>query len=350
MISYPKRNVTLPSVQGGFGSMVILKDPPKSITVPRRIKVGEDNRQLEWIDDSGDRICEMISKYARGVNQMVGVNYQNNGTLGGQNRYGVAGGFMANTQTSLPYKVVREGAFRPPIQPPQDLLPLSRLPRVFTHANSNISNQLIQKTAEQMACPTSASDHKGVANQILQVAIQPTQVYNIQPQVKVPKNLKQLNINTSSSMNVRTNESAVKFIPIVNATPERGINNLKQYVGVESNKSQNIQSVSLDKAVDTQGVIVNQKLLNAEAVCNKGGLAKYDYIHNDLVRQRTMPVWSAQTNNGLKIDLNDKIQSRHIKLPKKASFGSFGNGGTQPVVFNTNMPYSLTQKRVALPV
>ena len=38
------------------------------------------------------------------------------------------------TQAYLPYRVMRDGAFRPPVVTQADLLPLSRLPRIWTTA------------------------------------------------------------------------------------------------------------------------------------------------------------------------------------------------------------------------
>ena len=46
---------TLPSVEGGFGSMNILRDPPKSIMTRRIDKVGETSSITELIDGSGNR-------------------------------------------------------------------------------------------------------------------------------------------------------------------------------------------------------------------------------------------------------------------------------------------------------
>ena len=82
----PRRVTTLPSVESWGTNMNILKDPPKSIHTRRIDKVGDTQEITIDIDGAGDRICEMINVYGRGINQMVGVNYGNNGTNGGQNR------------------------------------------------------------------------------------------------------------------------------------------------------------------------------------------------------------------------------------------------------------------------
>lgn len=95
----------------------IIKDPPKGIHTRRIVKVGEDNGLLEAQDGSADRVSENIRQYSLGVNPMVSVAYNNAST--GQQAY-------------LPYRIMDKGAFRPPIQLQQDLMPLSRLPRDTT--------------------------------------------------------------------------------------------------------------------------------------------------------------------------------------------------------------------------
>ena len=53
-----------------------------------------------------------LNVYARGVNPMVSVSYQNYGSGAGS--------------VKLPYRIMKDGAFRPPIKTIEELLPLSR--------------------------------------------------------------------------------------------------------------------------------------------------------------------------------------------------------------------------------
>ena len=129
--------VTLPSV-GNWGNLNILRDPPKSIHTRRIQKVGDDSQIIDEIGGSGNRICEAINHYARGVNPMVSVQYSNTGYGGnGTSSIGTGGKCGTNAQAFLPYRIMNGGAFRPPIQRQEDLLPLSRLPRLFTCADTN---------------------------------------------------------------------------------------------------------------------------------------------------------------------------------------------------------------------
>ncbi len=150
MYQAPKwTHVTLPSVEG----VNILRDPPKSVFTRRINKVGVDDSLLDLIDGSGDRVCEAINTYQRGVNPMVEVNYSN-----ANNPY--AGGtshISRNAQAYLPYRIMDSGAFRAPIIAPTELLPLSRLPRVHTFASANPG--FIDFT-KKIACGTNSKNTK----------------------------------------------------------------------------------------------------------------------------------------------------------------------------------------------
>ena len=119
--------VTLPSVGSWGTNMNIMKDPPKSIMMRRIDKVGDTNEITKMIDNS-DRSAEAILRFARGVNPSVSVSYSNNG--GSLQNFG-------NQQAKLPYSINKDGDFHPPVQAPQNLLPLSRLPRNVTFAITN---------------------------------------------------------------------------------------------------------------------------------------------------------------------------------------------------------------------
>lgn len=77
---------SLPSVEAGLGSLNILRDPPASKFTRRIDKVGQNNDITQMIQDSGNRVCEGITAYARGVNPFVSVSYQN---YGGQSSGGI---------------------------------------------------------------------------------------------------------------------------------------------------------------------------------------------------------------------------------------------------------------------
>ena len=88
MIQYPKQtHITLPSVESWGTNMNIQRDPPKALWTRKIDKVSQTQEITRMIGEGGgDRICEMIKVYPRGINPHVAVSYSNYGTNGGQNR------------------------------------------------------------------------------------------------------------------------------------------------------------------------------------------------------------------------------------------------------------------------
>lgn len=136
-----RRRVTLPSVESWGTNMNIVKDPPKSLFTRRIDKTGDTQQILLAQDDSGDRIAECIQVYARGTNPMVSVQFQNAGNS--------TSGYSSQA-VSLPYKIE---TFRPPVLRQEDLLPLSRLPRVWFSAYSKPGMQKFIDTRECVDMP-----------------------------------------------------------------------------------------------------------------------------------------------------------------------------------------------------
>lgn len=129
-IQYPKStHVTLPSVEQWAQNTNILRDPPKSITTRRIDKVGQNTDINNLVDDSGDRICEGINVYSRGVNPMVSVSYDN--SSGNAGLSGNPTAYSNRPAARPPYPAFEGGAFRPPIRTQRDLMPLSRQPRAW---------------------------------------------------------------------------------------------------------------------------------------------------------------------------------------------------------------------------
>ena len=135
------RKVTLPSVESWGTNMNIIKDPNKGIYTRRKDKVGETQEVLLAQENSGDRIAECINVYARGVNPMVSVSYDNYGNNGGAS----SRSHFRKQGVKLPYK---PEVFIPPVLRQEDLVPLSRLPRNWVYAFSNPSMpNLIQESS-----------------------------------------------------------------------------------------------------------------------------------------------------------------------------------------------------------
>ena len=133
---------TLPSVEMWGTNMNILRDPPSGIYTRRIDKVGDTQGVLLSQDSSGDRIAEVINVYARGVNPMVSVSYNNN-----SNNAGALSSLKNIQSAKLPY---RPEVFYPPVRRQEDLTPLSRLPRNWFYA---LTNPIVPNILSQMSCP-----------------------------------------------------------------------------------------------------------------------------------------------------------------------------------------------------
>ena len=351
---------TLPSVDTWGTNMNILKDPPKSIQTRRIDRVGQTSDITSMIDDSENRACEAILPFARGVNPMVSVSYNNVGNNGGQNSGGVygnsniggAGGMNigGQTQSYLPYRVMKDGAFRPPIMSQAELLPLSRLPRVWTTAFTKPG--FVDFSKKMKSCGT-AENTKEVKTTKLQTSIRPTAVYKIETPLKEPFEVKymiqptlkksyittvsstdrttQVVINPVKNINrdnihsfAQSNIQNIRHIDNNDFNPQRylqdtnahdvytNINDRKNYTNnnefnperyiqdsnsheVNTNMGAHIQVSSIEDIFDLSNV-KTKDAININCNSQLSGHEKVDYIHSNIELERTLPNYNASTN------------------------------------------------------
>lgn len=172
IVNYGK--VTLPSVEAWSTNANIMRDPPRSIMTRKKDRVGDTSAITQTIADSGDRYCEAISYYAKGNNPMVSVSY---GEAKGENSGG-------SSEAFLPYRVIRDGAFRPPILRQEDVLPLSRLPRNWTTCETRPFE--IDYSKRVMNCGTAEST-KEVKNQLLKTSCETAKRIAEEPRLTAPR-------------------------------------------------------------------------------------------------------------------------------------------------------------------
>ena len=225
--------ITLPSVGSWGTNMNILRDPPKSITTRRIDRVGDTNYHTETIDDSGGRINEAIQVYARGVNPFVSVSYNNNGNNGGQQ----SGGMIERgiRSAKLPYPIMKDGAFRPPVLLQQDLLPLSRIPRGKTTA---FSNSGFTDFSRKLRVGGTDKETKEVKNNTLKGHVRPTAVYKIEPQSQKPFEVKyviQPFIKRSVTSGIRTMDITNQHV----GDPTKEVNRVVRHSSAQSNLTDN---------------------------------------------------------------------------------------------------------------
>ena len=224
---------TLPSVEAGLGSMIIQKDPPKSIMTRRIDKVGETSSLTELCDQSGDRVCEGISLYARGVNPFVSVSYGNEGNNGGQrsnNTVGKNGG----KQAFLPYTIMRDGVFRPPVLTQEQLMPLSRQPRTNTDA---FTQPGFIDFSKKLICP--GTTYREVKQDTLKTCVRPTATYRLDTPLTEPFEIKYVIKNpvkfdsSAGSSGIRTQDLTTQDVK----EPGKGLYENPIHVKVVPNRS-----------------------------------------------------------------------------------------------------------------
>jgi len=313
--------VTLPSVESWGTNMNILRDPPKSIMTRRINKVGETSSITEMIDASGDRACEAIRVYARGVNPSVSVSYSNVGNNGGQRSGGIESG--GGRSSKLPYTIMRDGAFRPPVLLQEDLLPLSRMPRNWTSAYSQPG--FTDFSRKMRTCGTAATT-KEVKTDILHSCIRPTAVYNIEKPLTEPFEVKyviQPSLKTSVNSGMRAMDvtqrvvkkptKEVEYNPLhahaqANFTDIRHVDNntfhTESYIQetnphvVVSNASSNKHHTNISDILDLSDMPINREMRNVGRVAPLSGYDKTSYIHEETEMKRSIPVYNVRTNVG----------------------------------------------------
>lgn len=379
--------VTLPSVESWGTNMNILRDPPKSIMTRRVDKVGETSSITELIDASGDRACEGISLYARGVNPSVSVDYGNNGNNGGQrggvafftgsmdgsgNNIGSSGNVLGGGQAYLPYRVNRDGAFRPPIQTPFNLLPLSRMPRTNTSA---FSQPGFADFTKKLVYP--GGNYREVKDDTLKACIRPTATYRIDAPLVEPfevkyviKNpvkfdnqagvsgartrdltiqdiqepTKEININPLQAEHVYANNGSsdtVRYVDNSHFDTERYIQDTL-HSSVQTKRSKSIQITPIEDIFDVD--IRTKDPMNVSYTPLKTGHTREDHIHNDLELQKRVVSASANTNKHNNIYHRPAIEHQAVQKRNRPIAHASTNHGTiqrQSTMDITNRGYNL---------
>jgi len=314
---------TLQSVDSWGTNNNILRDPPKSITTRRIDKVGETSSITEMIDEAGDRGCEAIQVYARGVNPSVSVSYSNHGNNGGQRSGGIiAGGQQA---AKLPYTIMKDGAFRPPVRMQEELLPLSRQPRAWTSAKTNA--EFIDYSRKARVCAT-ADKTKEVKTDILHTVVRPTAVYKVEKPAEKPFEVKyviQPSIKTSATSGVRSMDVTQRvvqeptkeiYIDPMHAMARSNAGDSRRFVGnnndldterfVQNVNTSNVltnpgskvsNTSSIEDVLDLSDIRVRD-LRNVSHHAAVSGVEKNNYIHDDMELSRVLPNHHATTNVG----------------------------------------------------
>lgn len=348
MMQFPKWNhTTLPSVEDWGTNMNILRDPPKSITTRKIDKVGMNANLTQEIDDSGDRAGEFIRVYARGVNPMVSVSYNNNGG----NAYGAGNvGGSSRAQAFLPYRVAVDGAFRAPVMTGRDLLALSRQPRNWT---SSFTMPTFADYSKKMMCPDKL---KEVKDAIQHVSVRPNEVYNIRTPLKETYDVKynivdRVKVSGDSGKKVgdvsmRVNHENIgevheDTLRVTGSTNKSAPNRTSHHTEISFNTSKYLQEghyshVNTQHKYNEKTLILDEVELerkmptySMEANKNDNRIFKKVEHENEIQLERNRPMTSMVVNAAVNQGV-DNISSRSAYLRPKVNPGGFEGGGFQP--------------------
>ena len=397
--------VIMPSVEGWGRNMNIIRDPPKSITTRRKNKVGQTSSVTEMIDQSENRNSESIRVYARGVNPSVSVSYDNNGNNGGGG--GLAGlnnsisGIGYGSAPKLRHRVSE--VFRPKVRLQRDLLPLSRLPRLITSANTLPGFADYSKKAWTASC---ASKTREVKTTTIQACVRPTSRYIIQTPIKEPSNtithIKTSSINVAANSGKKTRAVTDKHVGDVKV----GINKFPLYANAKTTKikpyyqtnssikyiQNNIQDTSkkstttnlstqmfysnIEDVLDIQ--IPVQDIKTTECSAPVSGHNKTEYIHDTILLNRNVPVHDFTVNTSdshkyvnahensyivklenkspttyieptVKIKRTEDTNSREAYLAPRTKRGGFQNRENKPMIGrmqNVKEPFSTEKSKI----
>jgi len=402
LTSYGK--ATLPSVQSWGTNNNILRDPPKSIHTRRIDKVGQTSDITRMIDASGDRACEAILPFARGVNPMVGVSYGNYGGNAGTS--GTPTSRSNQAQAKLPYRIE---VFRPPILRQENTLPLSRLPRNVTSFGTNPEEIDFSK---KMMCPdqmcwsdpqpVEQSQFRQIKTDVIHTDVRPTATYTIEEPLKEPFEVRyviQNPISVSASSGVRTMDLTQQEVKV----PTGNINGAYINYGVGTQIAFDGEYRNGETYLDTDRYIQDP---NYSAVSSKAsrpmttpiseigevmtdryiqdpnysartttlrGNEENPYIHEDIYLANKTPYYTMSTNasdpnyspqplpdyvpdlqrnmpTGHMIsNVSDygetQVGSRSYNLPSRPNYGSFANQGFVPSAGRQQQNVSLNSQK-----
>lgn len=348
---------TLPSVDMFNTDMNILRDPPKMVMTRKKDKVGDTSSITQMIDDSGDRSCESILTYARGINPFASVSYQNYGNNGGQRVNGFSskrGGNFVGRQARLPYSLGPNGSFRPPAIPPQNLYPLSRLPRKWTSA---FTQPGFADFSKKMVCPSDGESMREIKSDdmTLKTCVRPTATYQIEAPIKenfevkyVIKNptrvsaqsgrrttditeqyvgnpTKEINVNPLHA-NAQSNLKSIKYVDNNTVNTKRYLQN-SLHSNIHSNSSQNVQIIPVEDLVNIN--VKTKDQFNIPYAAPVKGYEKTEKIHNDHQLSRVTPLHHASTNIGRQDRYINPIQGqiKQLKSNRPSAVGVTNRGG-----------------------
>lgn len=259
-----RAKVTLPSVDTWFTDMNILKDPPRGIFTAKKEKVFDTSAITTEQEESGNRACENILVFARGVNPFVSVSYDNFGNNGGKNSAFTPGG---QTQAKLPYPILRGGDFRPPLIMPEEKFALSRQPRPWT---SNFASRSFADFSKRLRSCGTDQNTREVKADTLHALVEPRPTMRIETPVQegyeARKSIQNVITNDVSS-GIRGHE----LIDYLSTDPTSGIDENPLHADARTNPSENryVNESEFDAGKYIQGTLAHDAYTNPSTNCTQ---------------------------------------------------------------------------------
>lgn len=353
IVNYGK--ASLPSVEGWGSNTNILRDPPKSITTRRKNRVGQTSSITEMIDQSESRASEAIQVYARGVNPCVSVSYSNHGNNGGGGQSGGLTGLSQpiaglGRQAKLPFTIIKEGSFRPPVLTQGDLLPLSRLPRLVTSAKTQPG--FVDFSKKAWDC-TTAEKTREVKTTTLQACVRPTARYIVETPLTAPSNIKffvnkKLNVSATSGLAARdiTQRYVGDVTKEIYQTPLHAMANANytdstRYVNnntlntdkyiqevLETNANTNVSSqmyhTNIEELLDLTNLPVQEIRITSHNAAVSGA-ERVNYVHDDVFLERNLPEHNVTVNSGDQRNYKNKLHENEIILGRNNPQANFSS-------------------------
>jgi hypothetical protein len=329
MYQKPKlQSYTLPS----YETTHIMRAPPSSKYTRKHEPVDVSNT-LWMIRNDDSRINEGISYIPRGSNPMVDVSYSN---YGGN---GAVPTTMPVISAKNPYKVLKDGAFRPPVFTMEDLLPLSRMKYDNTSAITNpgvpggfVSPELMDNVDKDPI------KHAVAKRKINAFNVAPNASYWIELPKEVsstvPLMRESINIPVSSSLYIQGLEGCdgIQTLPPLGTIHE----DKQNILNVSSNVSIVVYDSSSQQYQEIQGSTKDKMNLAVSASLNKPiDLTREDGTPIKVKEYRWKVVQSAVGGNDLVVI---ETQNPDLQLERNTplySMGSNVNGYTKALQLNT---------------
>jgi hypothetical protein len=300
------RKVTLPSVEMWGTNMNILRDPNKGRFTRRKDRVGETQSILLSQENSGDRIAENINVYARGVNPMVSVSYDNAGNNAGS-RTSI---LQKSNGVKLPFK---PEVFYPPVLRQEQLMPLSRQPRNWFYA---LTNPVVPNIISQMSCPeTKSSIHKNILTSSITSNIQ-YHLNDVPRETNLQKNTA-LNTNIKNPQRMYlTNAVSDSVQPDWSNTGKnpKNLSEIRQFEtdsGIMGPQQSNIRDFATSS--DNRGIQENKLLYNA--FTNISGNKNVADIRDQISHLQNKAVHEATNNTNVGTNLSSFENNLDIEGP-----------------------------------